>query len=486
MNEYTHVGMLFEKLAFDNYVILKPISLVNCNLQGDKNYDVELYGYLEDMSCYTFDDLSPVIGFALEKEQFDLIEDKKAYFLNIFKYLYLQTYDYDDDKVSVYKLDTFNKEMISVYDDEKKSNVSVNDSAFYDKKSLDDVNLDSISFDSDINYDEEYVDDSVVVNFNLKDVYLYLKERIIGQDKAIRQIISTLNRNYNISNYRNKTNILLIGPSGSGKTEIFRSIAEKINIPITIEDSEQYSAVGYVGASISDMLVKLYNNANGNLELAQRGILVIDEIDKKISKDKDDVSGNRILNSLLSLMEGADFKINVNGSKTNPNYVIFNTNYLTVALLGACSDLITYHKNIGFNNELLVKDSYADIDVDKLRKYGFSSELLRRVSIYTLNELTTYDLVNIMMHSSNSVLKDYLEFARKKNINLKISDDAISKIASLAYSKNIGASGIKSVLNQILNDAFFEAEMDESISGIFIDSDTLSNEPPYKLVKIKK
>lgn len=490
MNEYTHIGILFNKSALGNNIILRPIAIVNCNLSSHDSYDVEYYGNMEDISCYTFDDLSDVVGFVTPKDNFTLDEiNNLSMFDDLFNYLFIQTYNYESDKVSIYKVDTTNNRLVNMSDEANKYNIKttdykrdseieyVNESLFVNKNSY--CHSPSTSKVSETK-------DNININFDFRDLYKYLKERIVGQDDAIKKILSTLDRNYNISNYRNKTNIFLIGPSGSGKTEIFRTIAEKVNIPITIEDSEQYSAVGYVGANIEDMLVKLYHSANGNLELAQKGILVIDEIDKKISRDKDDVSGNRILNSLLSLMEGTNFKININGTNSNARYVNFNTNYLTVILLGACSDLISTRKHIGFNNQLESFYNYDDIDIDKLKKYGFSSELLRRVSIFRLNNLSIDNLIEIMLKSANSALGEYYKYASLKNINLKISDDAIREIARISYNKMIGASGIKDTLNEILNDAFFEINMNDSIiSDIIINKDTLNKKPPYMLIKKK-
>jgi ATP-dependent Clp protease ATP-binding subunit ClpX len=321
------------------------------------------------------------------------------------------------------------------------------------------------------------------IKINMKELYFAIKENVIGQDETIKQIVSTIDRNYNITNFRNKTNILLIGPSGSGKTEIFRTIANNINIPITIEDSEQYSAVGYKGANIEDMLIKLYNKANKNLELAERGILVVDEIDKKVSKDKDDVSGTRVLNAFLSLMEGTTFRINV-GTENNPEYVNFNTEFLTVVLAGAFSDMTIKEKGLGFNNKLEMQKEYKDISLDDLNKYGLSNETLRRVSICRLNNLTLDNLIDIMLKSKNSALFEYYKYAEKKKIKLIITDEAIKEIASIAIKKNVGASGIKDTLNEILNDAIFEVEMNEGIySSIKITKESLSTKPPYQLIK---
>ena len=488
--KFTHLGVLFDKVNISGYTILVPINLVNCNILDDMEeieYEVEHMGFLADLYTYTYDNFNPVVGLVTPKK--DIKENDFGYEFDIskiFDYMFLQFSDLADESIEIARVEQdgityIGKDLNLANMDKLLAEDNILEYSLANFESIENKNntSDVVVDVSDLEKDKDRK-----IEINIPELYKYLKQRIIGQDEAIKQILSTLDRNYNIDNYRNKTNIFLIGPSGSGKTEIFRSIAEKINVPITIEDSEQYSAVGYVGASVDDMLANLYHKADGDVKLAERGILVIDEIDKKLSSDKDNVSGNRILTSLLSLMEGANYRIDVNGNYTNPKYVDFNTNYLNVVLLGACSDLVTSHKHLGFNNNLVERDKYNDIDVDRLEQYGFSAEFLRRVSIYKLNELSIDNLVDIMTKSSNSVLKSYYDYAKKKNINLKISDDAIRKIAEVAHSKGIGASGIKATLNEILNDAFFEAEYNkDTYSGIKVDKESLKNNNPYKLVR---
>ena len=490
MEKYTHVGMLFEKSLSNDHIILRPTNIARCNIIDDTYYDVEFIDE-EVMDCFigSFDDFGLTIGFVNEieklKEEYGSIEDGiQALKRDIIDYVFIQTYDDTEDITTTYKADFYNKKFINVaeYKDDaltyKHEEISFTDDKFLNKYN---IKTEPIIIDKT---KENKEDKNIIPNINMVELYKSIKESIIGQDEAIKQVVSTIDRNYSIDNFRNKTNILLIGPSGSGKTEMFRTIESAIKIPTIIEDSEQYSAVGYQGSSIEDMLVKLYHKANGNLKLAEKGILVIDEIDKKITDSKDDVSGTRVLNSLLSLMEGTTFRINTTGNDYDPNYVTFDTSYLTVVLAGAFSFMVTTDKGMGFTNALEKKNTYNEIDIKKLNDYGLSNELLRRVSIYKLNELSVDNLVDIMNKSKNSYLKEMEQYAEKKKINLIINDNTIRKLAEKAKAKNIGASGIKATLNEILNDAFFDVELNKKkYNTIEVTEESLEQTPPYILKK---
>jgi ATP-dependent Clp protease ATP-binding subunit ClpX len=518
VEKYTHMGMLFNKKRINNYNVLIPINAVRCNILDNYQYKVENFDTLETVfeDNFEFEDIT--IGFivpikTLKDKYGDLEKGIKIYTKTISNdFCYIQTYDYSSECATTYRIDTLDEiNLVKIAKFEAGKLTLCRDTETYfncdddlDVENIKDltgeediVDIDKSKFrdifgefkdDTNINQSSEISSSNIELaeKINLKELYQVLKKNVIGQDEAIKNILITMDMNYNIDNYRNKNNILLIGSSGCGKTEIFRTIADNINIPITMEDSEQYSAVGYVGASVEDMLVKLYNNANKNLELAQRGILVIDEIDKKLTNEKGDVSGDRILNSLLCLMEGSKFRINSSGDTLCPNWITFDTSFLTVVLMGACSDLVKTVKNVGFGKKLEMKVNYEDIDIDMLNKYGFSRELLRRVLIFRLNNLTVENLVTIMKDSANSALLEFYRYAIKKNIDLRIDDEAIYEIAKMAHEKGIGASGIKSTLNEILMRAFADIEIDDKgYDGIEVTKDSLDKIPPYKLIKTK-
>lgn len=486
-NVYTHMGMLFSRIIVSEHIILVPYNVARCNIVDEFNYDVEGIGETE--SCFVnsmdIDELS--IGFVvpindIKKKANNWEQALRIYRNEITDYIYIQIADEENDTKITYRFDLFNNSL-SKFCEFKENAISFRKSELTFTTN-NKTNIYTPPIIDKTSKSLEPTKNKESTSLNIKKLYYALKENIIGQDEAIKQIIPTLDRNFNIKNYRNKTNILLIGPSGSGKTEIFRTIEEVLNIPITIEDSEQYSAVGYQGANISDMLVKLYFKANCDINKAEHGILVIDEIDKKVSNDKDDVSGTRILSSLLSLMEGTNFRINI-GSEDDPEYIDFNTNYLTVVLVGAFSDIFDKSSSIGFNNNIEKdKKDYQQINKKKLNEYGLSDENLRRVSIYRLNELSIENLYEILNNSKNSALTEYINYSKSKNVTLNITKSAKYIIAKRAYDKKIGASGIKDTLNEILNDAFFEISMEPDLyKGIKITAQSLNSVPPYILVK---
>lgn len=475
MEKYTHIGIIFELHNFknENITTLTPLNVVKCIPIDSFNFKVD--GFDENIgNLYegTMSEEEIGIGFTLPIKDLTSIyagipisEAMIEYRDDITDYDYIQEYDKEKDITTTYKIDpdTDSKTIVATC---SHNTFNENDSVIND-------------------FSNEYkIDEEVNIDFNVKEVYDYVKECVIGQDKAIKKAIITIDKNIKIENYRNKTNLLVIGPSGCGKTEIFRSIAEKANIPITIEDSEQYSVAGYQGSSVSDMLIKLYNIAGNNLSFAEKGILVIDEIDKKVKTTDDDVSGKRFLNSLLSLMEGTSFRINV-GSDMREHYINFNTNNLTIVLLGAFSDIVKNETSIGFNNNITKSEKeFSKITLEDLKKYGILVDLLRRVNLINVEKLTVRDIENIIKHSKNNCLNEFKNLAKNKNVTLNISDEAIKKIAEQAHKKGIGASGIKNTLNEILDDALFEISINENIyESINVTEESLNQVPPYILKK---
>lgn len=477
MEKYTHIGIVFELHNYnkENITTLTPLNVVKCIPLNTFSFKAD--GFEEDINNLyegTQSEEEIGIGFAIPIKELTNIyagltinEAMIEYRDDITDYDYIQEYDVKNDKTTTYKIDP---------EDDKKTIV-----AFCEHNTFNEN--DSVITDFSEKY-EVSEDEEVDIKLNVKEVYDYVRESVIGQDKAIRKAIITIDKNIKIENYRNKTNLLVIGPSGCGKTEIFRSIAEKVNLPITIEDSEQYSVAGYQGASVSDMLIKLYNNAGNNLALAEKGILVIDEIDKKVKTTDDDVSGKRFLNSLLSLMEGTSFRINV-GSDLREHYINFNTNNLTVVLLGAFSDIVKKETSIGFNNNINKEEkSFSEITGEDLKKQGILIDLIRRIDLINIEKLTVNDIVKIIKYSRNNCLNEFKKLAEAKSVKLNISDAAIEKIAIEAHKKGIGASGIKNTLNSILDDALFEVSLNEdTYESINVTKNSLEKVPPYILRK---
>ena len=489
---YNLTGVLFEGKRVNEHTIYNPINIVKCNKTEFGTFDVENVGELATIFDYP-EDNDIFVGFVIDNNsmvnKFGSYEEGISYFKHdIYPFLFIKVYDEIDDCYKVYKTNFEYEEVSKIANITDKdiidsyNELNINDNTEY-YETFNDIPKKATQKKAEQKTVSEKDNKSTI---NMKDLYYKTKESIVGQDDVLKKIVSTIDRNYSIENYRNKTNILLIGPSGSGKTEIFRTIASIINVPIVIEDSEQYSATGYVGSDVKDMLTDLIRNANGNINAAERGIIVIDEIDKKITGGKDDVSGIRVLNSILTMMEGAKYTVNL-GTEADPIHKVFDTSYVTFVLAGAFSDLMHITKHIGINQELVETKKYKNVTINDLQKYGLSSETLRRLSIFRLNELTKTDFIDIMQISKNSVLKEYKKYAKTKNVKLVIDEEALNKIAEIAIKKNIGVSGIKDTFNELLDDAFFEVGTNlDTYSSIKISKESLDKKPPYILTKKKK
>lgn len=313
----------------------------------------------------------------------------------------------------------------------------------------------------------------------IQDISSKIKETIKGQDSQVKSIVKTLidNQEYaNDPNLKNpekrKANILVRGSSGTGKTEIIRQVASIINIPMRVEDATEYTEVGYVGDSAKDMLVHILNEAGGNLEKAERGIIVIDEIDKKANNPNQhsDVTRGAVLDSLLKMIEGEkyDLEIKVN-TPAGPGVqkVTFDTRRLTFAILGAFDGLDKFReariktaskpKSMGFQTE--AQQDEAKKELDGINKgfisedyvaYGFTDQFTNRFDkkIY-LNKLTRENLLDIAKNSISSPLVLLQEDYAKYGIDITYTEDFYEKIADIAFTKKSGARSIKEVFEDL-------------------------------------
>ncbi len=323
------------------------------------------------------------------------------------------------------------------------------------------------------------------INFpNINSVYLSIKENVISQDDAIKKILTAIYKNFLINDSRFKTNIILYGNSGMGKTEILRQIRDIIKLPIVIEDMNNYTQAGYTGHNVEELLKNLYIESDYNLDLAERGILCLDEIDKKVpnSSFSNDIgiSNTAVLNSLLKIIEGGIFEFRLGNE-----LIKFDTSYLTIIASGAFQQLknekLEKNKKIGFNNCIEDTNEYK---TDDFVSYGLPKEFIGRFSlIIKLNDLTKEDLKNILLQSKISSLKANIETFSKLNINVIISDEIIDEIVKKAYIQNTGARSLNKIVDELFNNATFDV-----LSNGFNDKMTLTFENidgQYTLKKTK-
>ena len=285
---------------------------------------------------------------------------------------------------------------------------------------------------------------------------------IIGQNEPVRQIITAI---YKAIVFKSiKTNLLIIGDSGTGKTETIRQILKVLNLPYTIEDATKYTQEGYYGADVEEMIYNLYEKANQDIERAQNGVIVIDEIDKKAGKgfsDERDVSGREVLNSLLKIIEGTKISIDID---KEPYIADFDTSNLIVIFLGAFSGLEEIRKKrlntskAGFN---LNKDTKPKQDTKLLKqdliRYGLPEEFVGRIStIVEMNKLTKQDLASILRNSKLSIFRAYQRELRERGISLYYSGRLFERIAEKSLLTDTGARELNNTVNYIFDRIIYE------------------------------
>jgi ATP-dependent Clp protease ATP-binding subunit ClpX len=302
-----------------------------------------------------------------------------------------------------------------------------------------------------------------------EEIYEHLSKHVIGQEEAKKTLsvamYNHLKRVYKLNdNSVDKSNVLLIGPSGCGKTLLISSLAELLDLPVTYEDATTFTEVGYVGKDADIMIKNLLSKAGGDVELAQRGIVFVDEVDK-LSRKKNtstrDVGGEGTQQSMLRLIEGTDVRIE---SQTG-QITFVNTSNILFIFSGAFEGLekvIENNKNgssIGFGGKptSLQETSLSSATEDDLVSYGLIKEFVGRIPVKaTLNKLSVDDLVKITIEPQKSIIKQYKSLFKLDKIDLDFSDDYLKVIAEKALLHNTGARGIRSEIEKLLLDTQFK------------------------------
>lgn len=318
---------------------------------------------------------------------------------------------------------------------------------------------------------------------NTSNMYKELTSHVIGQDKPIKQLLGILWKYYN-SNEPVKANILINGGTGVGKTQIFRIFSKMVDVPCVITSATEYSATGYVGANIEDMLAKLIRQANGNLEKAQNGILIIDEIDKisESDKSKPQINQRDVQDGLLKVLEDGIVTVK-NGMET----IEFDTSKLLVIGMGSwCRVEKEDKKHIGFNSseKQEKKRTIRDISPEEMVQNGMSKELIGRFMVHIkMNDLDFDDYVNILK-SDKHMISYNKKFFEDLGIKLTIGDDVIEKIAESASKGLFGARNLAKQIESALSIAQFEISQDPTMyKELIITGETIEDEEKYTLVK---
>ena len=315
------------------------------------------------------------------------------------------------------------------------------------------------------------------------DIYNKVTKTVICQDDAVKAISTAFATNRRTANSRMKSNLLVCGPTGCGKSEIFRCISSGFNIPITVEDSTEYTVAPFIGKHVTEMLQKLYQNADGDLEAAQHGIVIVDEIDKKVSNEpQSETYARGVITSFLKMIEGHTYQIVDGKQKIN-----FDTSNVTFAFLGAFSGIEKFSnakRRIGIMTE---EQKQAMVDPNNIynekniEKMGLLPEFLGRTKLVTLNPLEIPDLERIIRESDTSQLLLYKEFLEENDMQLIYDDETITTIAKKAHELGYGARSIKQIIEKAVADANFYVTSRKKYKYLQITPETIENNKKYIL-----